>query len=323
MAVTMTSDPCPRPCPSDCPGHRLGDLRIPHPRHHFVSSRPPVHHRVPEHPPCRPRANDQGQARGQPCRPHGRTGLSDGPSARSAIHVYERRNPAPTRRWASCWSAICASRSSSRTRGVSARGRSIGMSCRLSGRSRWPLLTPTCSTRSRPSCGTAVTIATASGTVWITGLRGRTSATSVAGRIPAWGSGHRRSDRSHFILGGALRRVVRWLDLGEPDRPGGPARPRQGRILAADPGAGGAHHQRGAWKDPDWGTLVSSYPVTVWARRAETAAQLLPGDRVQTLAEKTAPTAHQSPPHPAPARLRRPGRPGRSPATTPVGCRLL
>jgi hypothetical protein len=115
-----------------------------------------------------------------------------------------------------------ASRSSSRTRGVRTRGRSTGMSCRLSGRSRWPLLTPTCSTRSMPSCGTAVTIATASGTCGSPDSVGA-RVQRAAGRIPAWGSRHRRSGRSHFILSGALRRAVRWLDLGESDRPGGPA----------------------------------------------------------------------------------------------------
>jgi hypothetical protein len=115
-----------------------------------------------------------------------------------------------------------ASRSSSRTRGVRTRGRSTGMSCRLSGRSRWQLLTPTCSTRSMPSCGTAVTIATASGTCGSPDSVGA-RVQRAAGRIPAWGSRHRRSGRSHFILSGALRRAVRWLDLGESDRPGGPA----------------------------------------------------------------------------------------------------
>jgi hypothetical protein len=156
--------PLPALLPERLPGSSSRRLASPAPRAtYFVSSRPPVHHRVPEHPPCRPRANDQGQARGQPCRPHERMGQSDAPSARSAmpgVRALEPRADGGGR----AAGGPPASRSSSRTRGVRTRGRSTGMSCRRSGRSRWPLLTPTCSTRSMPSCGTAVTIATASGT---------------------------------------------------------------------------------------------------------------------------------------------------------------
>jgi hypothetical protein len=148
-----------------------------------------------------------------------------------------------------------ASRSSSRTRGVRTRGRSTGMSCRLSGRSRWPLLMPTCSTRSMPSCATAVTIATASGTCGSpdsVGARcdGRCRPHTCVG-LPASTIRQipfhlERCVAACGVLAGSRRiRSIRRT-----------RRPRQGRILAAGPGAGGAHHHRRAWMNPDWGTLV-------------------------------------------------------------------
>jgi hypothetical protein len=163
MAVTMTSDPCPRSCPSDCPAHRLGDLRVRTRAPYFVSSRPPVHHQVPEHPLCRRGQMIRGKLEGNLVV---HTGARDSPMRRQRARpcqVYECRHPGPAAMGPAAGGPP-ASRSPSRTRGVITRGRSTGMSCRLSGRSRWPLLTPTCSTRSMPSRGTAVTIATTSGT---------------------------------------------------------------------------------------------------------------------------------------------------------------
>jgi hypothetical protein len=115
MAVTMTSDPCPRSCPSDYPGHRLGDLRVPHPRHLLrvePSARAP---RVPEHPPCR---------RGQMIRStlegnlvvH--TGARDSPMRRQRARPA-RCTSAGTRAdggGASCWRATCESIIESNTR---------------------------------------------------------------------------------------------------------------------------------------------------------------------------------------------------------------
>jgi hypothetical protein len=136
--------------------------------------------------------------------------------------------------------------------------------------------------------------------VWITGLRGRTGAT---GCRPHTGVGLPASTIRQipfhlercFAACGALAGSRRIRSTRRTRRP------RQGRILAADPGAGGAHHHHGAWMDRTGGTLwLRRSAVCVAGSCARTGVRFGPPRRLRSIDATATARPPWAPPSPGP-----------------------